>query len=77
MDTVSKSNISRMYGTKRKDEGKPKVLVLKNHLVKIQPETKVKALNKSVMTREAIDALMCCDIVFSCLDRHTPLISAE
>lgn len=73
-DSYEPSNWSRMYGSTLGDTATnaPKVEIVASHLSKINPKIKCKAVNKSVMTREVLETLSGCDLIFSCLDRHAP-----
>jgi hypothetical protein len=75
-DKVEPSNVTRMYGTTYRDarSRKPrgKAEVIRKHLERLQRRANVRALSTNVLTKDSLDALKECDIVFSCTDRHAP-----
>lgn len=73
-DNLEPSNLSRVYGSKKRDieKKRAKVEVVASYLKEINPRIQVKTLKQSVMTRSALQWLANCDFIFSCLDRHAP-----
>lgn len=67
-DTVSISNLTRMYGAFPSDVGRPKTDVVAAHLKRIAPDATISSWNAAV-TREAVaKELMNSDVVFGCTD---------
>ena len=50
-DTIDESNLSRVYGSKKKDVGKPKVGVLKKHL-STYSKMRVDAIQADITARD-------------------------
>ncbi len=69
-DTVEESNVSRVYGSKKKDIGKPKVGVLKKHLSTFS-RIKVDAIRADITTEGITQHLSDSDIIFGCTDNLT------
>lgn len=67
-DTMSASNITRVYGSFPSDVGRPKVQVVAEHLQRIAPDAVVD-VRQSMITKEATaKALLDADVVFGCTD---------
>jgi hypothetical protein len=66
-DTIVASNVSRVYGSTRKDAGKPKVDVLKCHIQSFS-KTKVTSLKADVTSDDVIGELIDSDVLFACTD---------
>lgn len=67
-DTVSASNITRLYGSTAADVGKLKVEVVAQHLRDIAPDASCEAI-PSMITMQATAKRLCnCDILFGCTD---------
>lgn len=66
-DVIDASNVSRVYGSTRKDVGKPKVGVVKRHLESFS-KTKVTSLRADVTTDDVVRGLIDSDILFGCTD---------
>jgi molybdopterin/thiamine biosynthesis adenylyltransferase len=67
-DTLSESNLTRVYGSRATDIGRAKVEVLADHLRNIAPDVAIKTL-KSMITMEATARqLIGADLVFGCTD---------
>jgi len=73
-DVFELSNWSRLYGSTLEDASKKKLKVdiVASHLKNINPKITCHLVGKSVMTREVLQLLSGCDVIFSCLDRHAP-----
>ncbi len=67
-DTLSQSNLTRVYGSVAEDVGRPKVNVIAQHLQKIAPETTCEAVQSMVTHVSAAKKLLPCDIIFGCTD---------
>lgn len=61
------TNVTRLFGSRMEDVGRPKVDVIVDHASRIGLGTKVNTINGKV-TRSVIDALRACDIIFACTD---------
>jgi len=67
-DTLSASNITRVYGSTPKDIGRPKVEIARDHALAVAPDTKCNAV-RGMITQESIaKQLLDCDVVFGCTD---------
>jgi molybdopterin/thiamine biosynthesis adenylyltransferase len=67
-DTLSDSNVTRVYGSRPELVGQPKVHVLKRHLEGIAPDIAVDAVQGMITTHHAASHLLGCDVVFGCTD---------
>jgi molybdopterin/thiamine biosynthesis adenylyltransferase len=67
-DELSQSNLTRVYGSKASDIGRPKAQVLKRHLMRICPEVDCKTEQSMVTMESAARSLIGCDVVFGCTD---------
>lgn len=66
-DLIDASNVSRVYGSTKKDVGKPKVDVVKRHL-KSFSKTKVTSLKADVTRDDLVRDLIDSDVLFGCTD---------
>lgn len=72
-DLVEPSNVSRIIGATSADAGKtPKVEVARRYAAELGLGTKVNALEGHLGGSVPVEFLHGCDIIFSCVDRHTP-----
>lgn len=71
-DRFSKTNVNRVYGSALKDEGRPKVEMLKEHLDRIGLHTTVEGIPQHITQEAAARALRDCDVVFGCTDKELP-----
>jgi proteasome lid subunit RPN8/RPN11 len=68
VDTLSASNVTRVYGSTPEDVGRPKVEILRDHLHRIAPDL-ICDINRSMITTEpAARQLTKCDLIFGCTD---------
>lgn len=67
-DKLSESNLTRVYGSAVSDVGKPKVHILKQHLVRIAPDLRCETVQSMVMLETTARNLIECDVVFGCTD---------
>lgn len=67
-DELSESNLTRVYGSTASDVGKPKVQILKCHLMHIAPDLRCEAVKSMVTLESAARCLIGCDVVFGCTD---------
>ncbi|MBI1944702.1 MAG: ThiF family adenylyltransferase [Deltaproteobacteria bacterium] len=70
-DTVSASNLSRVLGARVTDIGKKKVEVAARYVSEAGLPVKVTTIEKP-LSSEDIALMRSCDVVFSCVDTHTP-----
>lgn len=66
-DEIEQSNVSRLFGSRPKDVGAPKVKVIRAHLLKLGTE-KVFALKDNAIRQGVLTQLRDSDILFSCVD---------
>lgn len=69
-DRIELSNLNRWQGGTMQDIDRLKVKVLAEHLTKMAPDVQVMPIIKSVLSREAVDALKTCDCILGCIDAH-------
>ncbi|MFJ5123026.1 transposase [Kitasatospora sp. NPDC088548] len=67
-DTLSVSNLTRVYGSTPADVGRPKVHVLADHLTRIADGVTVEAVVGSVSRRKIAQHVVGADVVFGCTD---------
>ncbi|MFF3018202.1 HesA/MoeB/ThiF family protein [Streptomyces sp. NPDC057939] len=67
-DTLSTSNLTRVYGSAPSDVGRPKVHVLAEHLTRIADGVTVEPVVGSVSRRAIAQHVVGADIVFGCTD---------
>ena len=67
-DALSRSNITRVYGSTPADIGQPKVDVLKHHLERIAPDLICQTVAQSVLNQAVARELASFDLIFGCTD---------
>ncbi|WP_407114743.1 ThiF family adenylyltransferase [Bradyrhizobium sp. LMG 9283] len=67
-DTLTESNITRVYGSTSAAVGKPKTETLQNHLTAIAPDLECLTVTAMVTLEKTARELIPCDIVFGCTD---------
>lgn len=67
-DTFEVSNISRVYGSKIEDKGKPKVDIIEDLADRIGLGTVIQKINQKVVFEAAAKELKTVDIIFLCTD---------
>lgn len=67
-DTLSASNVTRVYGSTPADIGRPKAEVARDHLLAIAPDLVCNAIKSMITLEPAARELMSCDVVFGCTD---------
>lgn len=70
-DTVTGTNVTRIYGSTLADVHRPKVDVLRDHLAGIGLGTDLRPIEGNVTRREVMEALRGCDLIFGCTDDHS------
>jgi hypothetical protein len=68
VDTLSASNVTRVYGSTPADVGRPKVDVLKDHLQRIAPNLRCETRQAMITTEDAARQFVGCDLIFGCTD---------
>jgi len=71
-DDLTRSNVSRVYGSHVTDEDKNKAIILKRHLDAMGLGTTVHAFDQPITVEAIARELRCCDIVFGCTDVEAP-----
>lgn len=67
-DTLTESNITRVYGSTPRDIGRPKVDVLRDHLLRIAPDLRCRVVQGMITVKSVAQTLRGSDIVFGCTD---------
>lgn len=67
-DTLTASNVTRVYGSTPAQVGMLKTDIARNHLQAIAPDLKCTAVNKTITLEGAARELVACDVVFGCTD---------
>ena len=67
-DTLTASNLTRVYGSVPEDIGKPKVDVSAAHMGRIAPDAKVIATQDKITMEATAKLLLDADVVFGCTD---------
>lgn len=67
-DLLSESNLTRVYGSTARDVGRPKVDVLREHLMTIAPDLDCTTMRGMVTLKPVARALAASDLVFGCTD---------
>jgi molybdopterin/thiamine biosynthesis adenylyltransferase len=67
-DTVTDTNVTRIYGSTLADVDRPKIDVLSNHLASIGLKTSITPVNGNITSREVMERLRDCDLIFGCTD---------
>jgi len=67
-DTLSESNVTRVYGSTPQDVGSLKVETLANHLLNIAPNAEIALLPSMVTNESTARRLTDCDVIFGCSD---------
>lgn len=66
-DILDSSNVSRVYGSKKSDIGKPKVKVLKKYLTGFS-NVEIDTLQSDIVRENIIAGLIDADVIFGCTD---------
>ena len=67
-DTLTASNLTRVYGSFPEDIGKPKVDVLAAHVGRIAPDAEVIATQDKITMEATAKLLLDADVIFGCTD---------
>jgi molybdopterin/thiamine biosynthesis adenylyltransferase len=67
-DALSESNLTRVYGSERRDVGRRKVDVLGDYLRRVAPTTTIDSVASMITVESTARALAHVDVVFGCTD---------
>jgi molybdopterin/thiamine biosynthesis adenylyltransferase len=67
-DCLSGSNVTRVYGSTPADVGRPKVEVLRDHLMRIAPQLHCDVIAKMGTLKSVVRSMSAADVVFGCTD---------
>lgn len=67
-DVITESNVSRVYGSRSTDEGRPKVEVVSTYMSGIRGDVQIERVIGRVTTKEVVERFKHCDVVFGCTD---------
>ncbi|HYN82785.1 MAG TPA: ThiF family adenylyltransferase [Gemmatimonadaceae bacterium] len=67
-DNIEASNITRVYGSRESDVGRPKVDALADHLRQIAPDVEISTLDTAITSEWTAKQLAGSDVVFGCTD---------
>lgn len=67
-DTLTSSNLTRVYGSCPDDIGKPKVRVIASHINRIAPDAEVVTEHSPITHQSAAKQLLDADVIFGCTD---------
>ena len=67
-DTLSESNLTRVYGSFPEDIGKPKVELSARHVTRIAPDAEVIATRSKITLEATARLLVDADVIFGCTD---------
>ena len=70
-DTLTASNLTRVYGSSPDDIGKPKVHVIASHISRIAPGTEVVAEHSAITHQRTAAQLIDADVIFGCTDDNS------
>lgn len=71
-DTLTATNVTRVYGSRVVDQHRLKVEMLAAHLDGIGLGTRVRAIPRSILEEDVAKQLRDCDVVFGCTDKESP-----
>lgn len=67
-DSLSASNVTRVYGSTPADVGRPKAVMLRGHLRAIAPDLDCAAIESMTTLEPTARELVACDLIFGCSD---------
>jgi molybdopterin/thiamine biosynthesis adenylyltransferase len=67
-DTLTASNVTRVYGSTPADVGKPKVDILRKHLLSIAPDLTCEVFRSMITMERTARQLIGSDLIFGCTD---------
>jgi hypothetical protein len=68
--TFDLSNATRVYGSTLADEGRPKVIIQRDHVARIGFGTRVRTLENDITFSSVLREFRFCDAIFGCTDDH-------
>src|SRR5438105_13265403 len=71
-DHGEETNLNRRAGAGPADVGRLKVDIARDHARRINPDINFVGTPKNLRTREAIEALIGCSVIFGCVDHDGP-----
>jgi molybdopterin-synthase adenylyltransferase len=71
-DHADETNLNRLAGAGAKDVGRPKMDIARDHVNLIDPNINFVGIPKNLRSREAIEALIGCSVIFGCVDHDGP-----
>src|SRR5262249_4961979 len=71
-DLVERSNVSRVVGATARDTGMSKLEVAARYIEQLGLGTCVRRLRGNLGREVNVEELSTCDVILSCVDRHTP-----
>ncbi len=71
-DTLSETNVTRVYGSTLSDVGKPKVDVIGDYIQQIMPDITTERIVGSLINEASAKKLSFCDVIFGCTDANAP-----
>ena len=71
-DHLEETNLNRVVGAYPGDDGRLKVDVAKDLILKINPKANVITIPKNLRTREAMERMIKCPVIFGCVDHDGP-----
>lgn len=71
-DRIEKTNLNRVAGAYPQDIGRLKVDVARDLILKINADADVVALPENLRSRQAMEQLLTCPIIFGCVDHDGP-----
>lgn len=66
--TLTDSNVTRVYGSRLGSVDRPKVIVCADNIRSIAPSADVVPLQSTVTVADSAKRLTCCDVIFGCTD---------
>jgi proteasome lid subunit RPN8/RPN11 len=70
-DDLSESNVTRVYGSRMEDVGRPKAEVVASHLAHIMPSVRVSPVQSTITQESTARILLDADVVFGCTWRDS------
>lgn len=71
-DRADATNLNRLAGAEPADVGRLKVDIARDHVMRINPQINFVGIPKNLRTREAIQSLIGCSVIFGCVDHDGP-----
>lgn len=71
-DSFHPTNVNRVYGSRLRDAGRPKVEISKAHLDEIGLTTTIRPVPEHITSEAAALKMRDCDVIFCCTDKEWP-----